>query len=615
MVLIRGILNKIKILAVIMLLLATVAGATHAAQKQTHSGLVDWKPWSQDVFNRAKQQNKFILLDLEAVWCHWCHVMDQTTYATPAVAAMIKKHFIAVKVDHDARPDLAQRYRDYGWPATIVFASDGTEIVKRAGFIKPDNFVRLLQAIVNDPSPETQINHNRPKQFSTSSLLPESLAKELNKRRKATYDKKLGGYKNGLKFLDQAYIEYAITQAQNGDQNEENVAKTTLDSALALVDPVWGGAYQYSTYDDWQHPHFEKIMTTQARYIKLYTNAYAHWKKPEYLAAAQQVAQYLTEFLLDDNGAFYTSQDADLVQGSKGHNFFKLDRTAREKKGMPRIDKNQYAQENGWAIEAFAALFEATGQREYLKQAKTAALWVIKHRAIKHRSLNDVTNNDSGFTHGESKNSKDVSYYLGDNLAMANAFVQLYRADADRRWLDKAVETTLFIHARFRNHDAGFKSATSTNSPVPPATHIDENIAVVRLNNLLYHYTGKQTFKTMAEHAMRWLVTPAIALERIEESGILLAAYELANAPSHLTVVGHKDNKHAQALFATALRSPAHYKRIEWWDTREGDLPNTDIQYPVLSQPAAFICNNGRCSTPAFDSDTYRKSIERLSRE
>src|ERR1700685_1426465 len=94
---------------------------------------LNWMPWSDSLFAQAKQQNKFVLLDLEAVWCHWCHVMDQTTYADNDVRRLIGEKYIAVKVDQDSRPDISNRYEDYGWPATVVFNPSGQEIVKRRG--------------------------------------------------------------------------------------------------------------------------------------------------------------------------------------------------------------------------------------------------------------------------------------------------------------------------------------------------------------------------------------------------------------------------------------------------------------------------------------------------
>ena len=92
-----------------------------------------WRSWSPAAFADAGREHKFVLLDLEAVWCHWCHVMDQETYSDPKVIALINARYIALRVDQDARPDLSNRYEDYGWPATVVFAADGSEIVKRQG--------------------------------------------------------------------------------------------------------------------------------------------------------------------------------------------------------------------------------------------------------------------------------------------------------------------------------------------------------------------------------------------------------------------------------------------------------------------------------------------------
>src|SRR5256885_9957356 len=96
---------------------------------------VKWGGWSEDLFDRAKRENKFVILDLEAVWCHWCHVMDEKTYSNPQVQKLMASKYIAVRVDQDARPDLSNKYEDYGWPATIIFKSDGTELAKNAGFI------------------------------------------------------------------------------------------------------------------------------------------------------------------------------------------------------------------------------------------------------------------------------------------------------------------------------------------------------------------------------------------------------------------------------------------------------------------------------------------------
>ncbi len=114
---------------------------------------ITWQPWSDSVFAQAKSEGRFVLLDLGTVWCHWCHVMEEVTYRDPAVIDLVGQRYLAVRVDADARPDLSNRYEDYGWPATIVFNSDGSEIVKRRGYLPPGQMASMLQAIIDDPSP------------------------------------------------------------------------------------------------------------------------------------------------------------------------------------------------------------------------------------------------------------------------------------------------------------------------------------------------------------------------------------------------------------------------------------------------------------------------------
>lgn len=115
---------------------------------------IAWQPWSPAAFAEAGRDDKPVFLYLEAVWCHWCHVMQADTFARDDVVKLPAERFVVVRADHDAQPALANRFRDYGWPALIFLDADGAELVKRAGYIAPDDFVRLLTAIADDPSPE-----------------------------------------------------------------------------------------------------------------------------------------------------------------------------------------------------------------------------------------------------------------------------------------------------------------------------------------------------------------------------------------------------------------------------------------------------------------------------
>lgn len=485
---------------------------SHAADSSRSP--LNWQGYNAAAFQHAQEQDKFILLDLVAVWCHWCHVMDATTYQDPEVTALIDRHFIPVKADHDARPDLAERYRDYGWPATIVLAADGTEIVKRSGYIDPESMARLLQAILDDPSAEgAQLKI--PDKFVNSPNMSAPLKSKLQARHKTRYDAVLGGLDLPQKFIDLGALEWGMALAARGDKNEALRVTQTLDAAIKLIDPEFGGAYQYSTHSDWDHPHYEKIMTTQNRYLRVYAQAYRQFGDARYKRAAEQVADYLLEFLSDPEGGFYTSQDADLTQGKKAHDYFRLPRNERLKLGLPRIDKHRYAAENGMAIEGLARLYEVNGDSRYRDAALAAARWVLKNRAYY----------GGGFRHDQIDNAGP---YLNDTLHMGRAFLALYDATDDTAWLTHARKAARFIDQYFRHQAAGVVSATDNGTPLKPLPQIDQNISTARfLLELADQLQNHKPEIDLAKHITRFLVTEDIALERPTEAGILLVGEQM----------------------------------------------------------------------------------------
>src|SRR5271168_742352 len=149
---------------------------------------ITWEPWSDTVFAKAKSEGRFVLLDLGTVWCHWCHVMEEVTYRDPAVIDLIGRRYLAVRVDADARPDLSNRYEDYGWPATIVFNSDGSEIVKRRGYLPPIPMASMLQAIIDDPTPGPSVLPDTPLVSSGEKTLDPIRRDELRHTLVARYD-------------------------------------------------------------------------------------------------------------------------------------------------------------------------------------------------------------------------------------------------------------------------------------------------------------------------------------------------------------------------------------------------------------------------------------------
>lgn len=239
------------------LLLSAVATARAAG------GDVPWRAWSETLFEEAARDDRFVLLNMAAVWCHWCHVMDRTTYSDPNVLAKLAEKYIPVRVDQDARPDLSYCYENFGWPATIVLDGAGNEVLRRRGYVPPEVFLKLLQIAIDDPSslPDAMAE---PAADPNVVQLTAAHRQKLDEIMLGLYDRENGGFGTVHRFVAADAIEYALVRGRHG-QVFADMARRTLAGARSLIDPVWGGMYQYSDALDWSSPHYEKIMAIQVR--------------------------------------------------------------------------------------------------------------------------------------------------------------------------------------------------------------------------------------------------------------------------------------------------------------------------------------------------------------
>ena len=525
--------------------------------------------------------------------------MEETTYRDPEVVGLIRSRFVPVRVDQDARPDLSNRYEDYGWPATVVFDSAGRELVKFQGYIEPERMRALLRAVVEDPTPGPSVTEAVAPSSGPGSTLSAAERRELAFILVNRYDRKHGGWGGSHKYLDGDSVEYCLSRARRGDRAAERMARETLDREAKLVDPVWGGVYQYSDSGDWDHPHFEKIMSMQAEDLRIYALAYAQWGEPRDLTAARDIVRFLTTFLRGPDGAFHASQDADVVPGQHSAAYFALGDAARRARGVPRVDTHLYARETAWAGTGLLALHAATGEEALLADARKAGEWIVAQRGLE----------GGGFRH----DAVDVAGpYLGDSAAAARLFLGLYAATGERVWLERTESALRFIGARFRRDGTAGLVTAAAGPHDQPLPQRDENISVARVANLAFHYTGNAADRELADDALRYLALPEVA-RRFNTGGVLLAAAERARDALHVTVVGARADPASRALLAVALREPDGYQRVELWDPAEGPLPNADVSFPPLRRPAAYLCTAGRCSAPADGPDALRLRLQRAA--
>jgi uncharacterized protein YyaL (SSP411 family) len=547
-----------------------VAAAEPAPTSLSRVSSVSWQPYSTAVFARAKAEHKLVILDLEAVWCHWCHVMENTTYADPQVRDLLAKGYIAVRVDQDARPDLANRYEDYGWPATVIYDADGQELVKFSGYIPPLRMRSLLAATLQDPTPGPSITgaadggpaasgSGRPGLPSPNAAArANSLAAALTARLDARWDPVLAGLTGVHKYLDPDAVEWLLLNGPRGAQ--------WLTAELVLIDPAWGGVYQYSDSGDWSRPHFEKIMSVQSAALRCYSEAYARTENASFLRAASVTRAYMNSFLRDPSGAYYTSQNADVVDGEHAAEFFALGDAARRRVGMPRVDRHIYSNDNGLAIRGLCALYAATGDAAVLADAVQAANWVVAHRALP----------GGGFSHDA---HDEAGPYLSDTLQMGLAFLDLHGITGEAQWLTRATDAASFISSHF--------SGGGTE---------DENVDTARFANLLWHYAQQPVSSRRCGPELQALAQRAstAAQGRAERNpgGMLLVLRESSHDPVHITIVGKRDDAAAQHLWQTALAHTTAYRQMEWLE------PGESGDYPNLGHAAAYVCTNGRCSRP-----------------
>jgi hypothetical protein len=289
-----------------------------------------------------------------------------------------------------------------------------------------------------------------------------------------------------------------------------------------------------------------------------------------------------------------------LHDGQENVSYFRLSDSERRAKGIPRIDTHVYARENGWMIAALCADYAATGDASALAEARRAADWIAAHRSLP----------GGGFRHGDA----DVAGpYLGDTLAIGQAYLALYNVTGDRKDLKAAAAAARFIAAHFAPASPGtgfVTSLTPTDAAYRPHPDRDENIALVRFTSMLAAATGNARFHATAIEAMRYLAAEPVALAPLS-AGILLANQDVTEAPIHVTIVGASKHPDAMALHAAALRSVASHELIEVRDPSDPSPLPTSVSYPKLERPALFLCTASACSSPVFKAEDVRARIQR----
>ena len=291
--------------------------------------MVDWAAWEAEAFNRSSREGKPILLSISAAWCRACHEMDRTTYADPIVAALIRERFVAVRVDADRRPDINDRYNLGGWPTTAFLTSAG-EILTGGTFVPADRMPGVLSRVAaayaerlltTAPEASDQAADadaaaaDRPEDDGPADLAP------VIDRIFASFDGEFGGFGVEPKFPHAAPLHLALSLFRDtGDARWRVIVERTLDAMAdeGLWDPAGGGFYRYATTRDWQLPHVEKLLETNAALLNVYAQAALVLGRPIDRDRTAAIAAFITGPLRAEGGGYHGS-DADAVLYADGN--------------------------------------------------------------------------------------------------------------------------------------------------------------------------------------------------------------------------------------------------------------------------------------------------------
>jgi hypothetical protein len=567
----------------------------HFSPRANRASEIGWMDWGPDAFTRASETNRPILLGISAVWCHWCHVMDETTYSDQRVIDLIRERFVPVRVDNDQRPDVNARYNMGGWPTT-AFLSPSGEILTGATYIPPNDFVRVLEQVAqlwaNDRDDlEAQMREHKhthaPVRGKIEPDAPDTIASAIA----GGYDEEFAGFGTAPKFPQTDALRYLLLLYRRDRANgkaDERVYDILARTALAMgrggmYDHVEGGFFRYSTTRDWSIPHFEKMAEDHGGLLRFYADLYRVSGNPQFAQTLRSALRWLRGTLRNPGSPLFGgSQDAD-------EEYFALDLESRQKREAPYVDHTVYTNWNAGLASALVAASIALDDETLLDDA----------RANVDALLHEMLGPDGLALHFRSHDSApQIEGLLTDQVALADALLSVHAATGIAEYLDRARKVADATIARLRRDDGSFVDSDDSgalgNVKIPHAP-LDEN---AKLADVLLRLSA-------IPHEERYTHVARGILEALDgkwqRAGSFAATYGVAvvrllQEPLTITIAGAPEA--TSALRDAALRLPDPLAVVH--TTSSSDAP------------FATICSGTRCAAPATDATTLQESWDAL---
>jgi uncharacterized protein YyaL (SSP411 family) len=588
-----------------------IASDFRFSPRPNNAHLIQWRAWGPAALDEAKKKNRLVLLSLSAVWCHWCHVMDETTYSDAGIIAYINEHFIPVRVDADLRPDIDALYNQGGWPSTAILTPEG-EVVSGGNYIPPDEMLARLKRAATLFSDDRGIIDKRLGELKALKQLREMQqggirsspdTSELDRVvqvLKNSFDEINGGFGGGQKFPNPDAIDFLLSlYARSPDKGIKKIVTKTLDRMAkgGIFDKVEGGFFRYATKPDWSGPHYEKMLEVNAGAIRNYAHASMAFGSREYRNVVRECLRYVRAALYDPaSGAFYGSQDADERYYEK-----------QDRKGVkaPFIDKTVYADSSSLMVSALLSAYQTTGEKQYLDMAVRCVDFMVRNMVA----------GDEGVFHSFREGEPSLKGLLSDNALFGSALLDLYNATGEKRYFEQANGIGGMIVGRYYDAETKRFRSNLDASLVKPATagalsDANNNLANYRAIRFLGRlvYTGDDMkLKEARDAALASLsgeyrkFTPHAG---IYGTALLWIAVE----PVQITILAEGDGARRYLSAINSVYVPEKVMRV--LSLSDDAAVIKALKYPL--QEAVYLCAGKRCSAQITKPDKLNAELKRF---
>jgi len=558
---------------------------------------ISWLKWNKESFEKAKELDKPILLGISAVWCHWCHVMDQTTYSDSEVARLIEDKFVPIRVDRDQRPDIDKRYNMGGWPSTAFLTPDG-EILTGGTYIPSQQMKALLEHISRFYKKNKNNLKSRIKELEKEKTEPPSIEYGLDREVflsvidgltleiASRFDSLHGGFGNAAKFPHSGALRLALLQHHlQGHKAALNIVKKTLTEMRngGIYDKEEGGFFRYSTTRDWSIPHYEKMCEDNAKLVVNYLEAYQVTGENVFRDTAKGILAYVNAKLSDqENGGFYGSQDADEV-------YYKLSLPERLNRTSPRIDRTLFVNWNAMMISAYLLASVVLDDQSY----QDFALRTV------NLLLETSFSSENGISHFLIEGKSHLSGLLTDQVHMIQCLIDSYQITSDRKFLDRAERLADFMLDKLWDNTGGFYDKPEGTGAFGALKlldkPLDENSVAADAFLRLHHLTGKQKYLETARKTLEFF---AATYQRYGIMGSIYGlAVELYLHTMQIHIVGSRSDDVTHRFLRESLRAYNPLKVVETIDPVLDRDRLKNLGYPVADVPTAYVCFEGVCNS------------------